>query len=382
MSLAVATRFAEAAEPVVTAREEVRRGLAAFVRPVGWKAVLHFTADYLLYAAALAGVLFLAPLWAKLICSVLAGVKIANLATLGHDGAHGNLTASARWNKGLTVLSFMPGLYNYRLWVYDHHYVHHPFVNGRHRDSWVPYSKEQFDAMSGFRRLRERFYRAPLGIGFAVYYIVERWWQVKFFPRAFIPARFRPSAWRHFALLMVYLTAFLAALALAPRYSPTGPATALLLGFALPFYVWMALFSFTVYVHHTHPAIPWFDGPVDRRALMPQERLSAHLEFSRWFRFVAHHIHDHAAHHANPRIPFHRLAAAQQRLGEIVGDGAVVDRFSFRWFNDTLRRCKLYDYEAHCWLDFDGRPTAAPALSEAERLAVRRTGGTMFSAQS
>ena len=375
MSLAIATPE----DPIILpARASVRRALAPFAKPEPWTGVLHVAADYALYVAALAGILFFPPLWAKLLLSLLAGFKIANLATLAHDGAHGNLTASASWNKWLATICFMPGLFNYRLWVYDHHYVHHPYVNGRHRDSWVPYSKDQFDRMSRFRQLRERLYRAPWCIGFAPYYIVERWWHVKLFTRAFIPARFHASAWRHFALLMVYLAAFLTALAFAPRYSPTDAATALLFGFALPFYVWMLLFAFNVYVNHTHPRIPWFDGPVDRRELMPQERLSVHLEFPRWFQFLSHHIFEHAAHHANSRIPFYQLAEAQECLNEISGDSAVVERFSFRWLNETLRRCKLYDYERHRWLDFAGRPTTPATLDEAERVAVRDAGGTAY----
>jgi acyl-lipid omega-6 desaturase (Delta-12 desaturase) len=253
-------------------------------------------------------------------------------------------------------------------------------VNGKHRDSWVPYTKAQFDSLPRLHRWRERLYRAPWGIGLAPYYIVERWWQVKLFPRHFVPARFRASAWRHFALLMAWLGSFLGLLALAPLYSPTGSLTALLLGFALPFYIWQTLFSFTVYVQHTHPLIPWFDGPVDRRVLMPQEALALHLVFPQWFRIIGHNVFEHPAHHVNPRITFHRLEEAQATLNGIAADRAVVQRFSVGWLNDTLRRCKLYDYGTHAWLDFDGRPTAQPALTVQERAAVRTTPGTMLPA--
>jgi omega-6 fatty acid desaturase (delta-12 desaturase) len=50
--------------------------------------------------------------------------------------------------------------------------------------------------------------------------------------------------------------------------------------------------------------------------------------------------------------------------------------FSFAWLNDTLRRCKLYDYERNCWLDFDGRPTAASPVSAGQRAAIARARGT------
>jgi omega-6 fatty acid desaturase (delta-12 desaturase) len=38
----------------------------------------------------------------------------------------------------------------------------------------------------------------------------------------------------------------------------------------------------------------------------------------------------------------------------------VIQPFSWRWYAQTTRRCKLYDFKAGCWLDFAGRPTAAP----------------------
>lgn len=35
----------------------------------------------------------------------------------------------------------------------------------------------------------------------------------------------------------------------------------------------------------------------------------------------------------------------------------VVQPFSWRWYADTVRRCKLYDFDAKCCTDFSGRPT-------------------------
>lgn len=38
------------------------------------------------------------------------------------------------------------------------------------------------------------------------------------------------------------------------------------------------------------------------------------------------------------------------------------ERFTPRYLLDTMRRCKLYDYESHRWLGFDGQPTSAPLV--------------------
>ena len=368
----------------VVPRDLVRRTLEPYVVLSAWKGWVAVATDMALYAVALAGVLFL-PLPLKVACSLLAGVKIANLAALGHEAAHGTLVRSGRGNHVLAVACLLPGLFNYRLWIYDHH-VHHAYTNGNHRDSWTPMSKAQFDALPAWRRALERLYRSPTGLGLAPYYIVERWLGVKLFPRAFLPARFRASAWRYFALVAAYWTVLMLVLATAPLYAPVGLVTALALGFALPFWVWMTMFSFTVYVQHTHPRIPWFEGPVDHQGAFPAETLSTHLIFPRWAGALTHNVYDHAAHHVTVRVPFYNLPEAQRALNALAGPTAVVDRFSLRWLARTMRACCLYDYARHRWLDFKGRPTSDGSVldfvADADRLRRNHERGHAYVARA
>ena len=351
-------------------RRTIQKELAQFVRPSTVHGVVLFVSDMGIYVAAIAGVLFLPDLWMKIACSLLAGLKIPNLVTLAHDGAHGSLTRSARLNRLLSILSFMPGLLNYRLWLYDHHQIHHPNTNGAIQDSFTPLSPAEYAALPKWRQIAERFYRSPSLLGLGAYQIVERWWQVKFFPRSYMPKRIHAAAWRHFAFLMTYLVAFLGLLAFAPTYSNTGSVTALLLGFVVPFYVWMTMLGFTLYVQHTHPRIPWFKGKADRSIALPQESLTVHLEFPAVVSWFMHHVYNHAVHHVQPGIPCYRLPEAQARLNALVGDQAVSERFSFRWLFEVLRLCKLYDFERHCWTDFDGRPTTARIVARRRDAAL------------
>ncbi|MGH7123785.1 MAG: fatty acid desaturase, partial [Stellaceae bacterium] len=198
---------------------------------------------------------------------------------------------------------------------------------------------------------------------FGLYYIVERWWEVKLFPRAGVPEKFRASAWRHFALLMVYLISFLGLLAAAPLYSGTGSVAAIVLGFAVPFYVWMELMSASLYFQHTDPLIPWVKSEGERRGI-PVEALTLHLSFPSWFSRYMHHVYDHAVHHVQPAIPCYRQHDAQLLLNRL-SPHHVSRRFTFSLFWNTLRRCKLYDYERHRWLDFDGEPTSELLLGQA-----------------
>ena len=342
-------------------RAAVQRALQEFLAPSLFWGLALALADLVQYVAAVAGVLLLPALWMKVACSLFAGLKIANLATLGHDAAHESLTPSRRLNEILGIIVFLPGLTNWALWIYEHHYRHHPYTNGELVDTFTPLAKAEYDALPAWHRAIKRLHRNPLGLGFALYYITERWWQVKFFPRAGVPERHRAAAWAHFALLLAYLAGFTALLAAAPLYSATDSVTALLLGLIVPFFVWMELMSVSLYFQHTNVGIPWFKGEIDRRAL-PPETLTLHLSFPLWFSRYMHHVYDHGAHHVQPAIPCYRLYAAQQRLNSLVPGEVVSERFTFGLFWDTLRRCKLYDYERHQWLDFQGRPTGAPIL--------------------
>jgi omega-6 fatty acid desaturase (delta-12 desaturase) len=351
-------------------RKQIHKEMMTFVRPRTWKGLLVFGIDYAIWIAAIVGVLFLGPLWAKILCSIVAGLKVSNLSSLGHEFAHGTLVRGAGLNKFLAVMSFMPGLFNYRLWLYDHHVLHHAKVNGKHRDAMTPFSKAEYDALPAHRRLLERMYRAPLGLGFALYEIVERWLGVKFFPRAYMPERTRAEAWPYFAVLVVYLVLFLGLLAAAPLYSPTGSVTAIVLGFLVPHYIWMELVGFTVYVQHTHPRIAWFDGSADRLRIEAPEIVSTHIEFPAWLKLLVHNVYDHAVHHVQPRIPSYEMAKAQARLNAMIGAAAVKEDFSISGFADTVRRCKLYDFENYRWLDFDGRPTSDPIDIEATRALI------------
>lgn len=347
---------------------DLKRALEPYTEANTKLGVIHVTMDFTLYAAALCGVLFLGPLWAKIVCSILAGIKLANLGTLGHEAAHGNVAVSPRLNAFLGTLCFLPCLYNYRLWVYDHHHIHHPRVNADQTNSWAPFSKAEFDALPAWRRALERHYRSSWGLGFATYNAVDRWAPYHVMPGKFLPKAFHASSWRHFALLVVYLVSFIGVLAAAPLYSNTGSVTAIVLGFVVPFYLWMMLFGFTVYVQHTDKRLPWFKKETN----MAQEALSLHLEFPALLRALMHNVYEHAVHHVNVRVPYHRAAQAQQKLNELAPDTAVVQKFTFGWLHETLRDCRLYDYENHRWLDFDGKPTSPAHASAARHAAPRK----------
>ena len=344
----------------------LRRALEPFVRRSTLFALLLLLATFAVYAAAVAGAVLLPPLAARLACAVLAGSAISSLFVIGHDAAHGAYTASRRLNGLVGRLAFLPALHNYSLWQVQHNRLHHRLTNLRGFNSWSPMTKAEYDLLPAWRRAVERLYRGPLG--FAPYYLVERWWKDKFFPRG----RHRRSAvfWLDFVLLLAWLTGFIALLLWAGSRFGSGAGAAVLLGFALPYAVWNALMGATTYMQHTHPRAPWFEAMAELRGL-GQEDVSVQLQVPRWYGLISHHIMDHPAHHLHPKIPLYRLAAAQRELNRLLGERAVTQRFSVAYLLSTVARCKLYDYGQHCWLDFAGRPTSPTTLPAATREAAK-----------
>lgn len=63
------------------------------------------------------------------------------------------------------------------------------------------------------------------------------------------------------------------------------------------------------------------------------------------------------AHHVDMSVPLYRLKRAQALLERRLAGAIVVQPFSWKWYADTARRCKLYDFKARRWIDFAGRPS-------------------------
>ena len=273
----------------------------------------------------------------------------------------------------LSVLAFLPVLHNWRLWIYDHHVLHHPRTNGPHVDTFQPMCLRRYRAAPAWRRAWERFVRSPNPLAFAIYYIVVRWSQVKVVPTRSMPAQVRKAAWPHSALIAAYVGALVAGPALLRAGNTTAFLADVALLLVLPFFVFMTLLSTVLYIQHTHPQIPWFadgDAAIER---FGQEALTVHVQVPRVLGALMHSSLEHAAHHVLPAIPCYRLRAAQARLTELLGGGSHDVPLAFGALVDIVRRCKLYDYERHHWVDFAGRTTAKTAAARpAYRAAPER----------
>ena len=132
-----------------------------------------FLFDVLIYISAIAGVIFMENLFLRVVCSVVAGLKISTLFVIAHDAAHASFVRNRMLNKLIARLAFLPSYHNYSLWLIAHNKLHHQSTNIQGGNSWSPLSKEEYDALPGWRKHVEQFYRSPVGISF--YYLIERW---------------------------------------------------------------------------------------------------------------------------------------------------------------------------------------------------------------
>ena len=320
--------------------------------------------DYLLLAAALAGTVLLSPIWAKLLCGIAAGFVIGRLFIIGHDACHQSLTPHRTLNKWLGRIAFLPSITPYSLWDVGHNVVHHGYTNLKGVDFvWAPLTRDEYLALTPLQRFMNRVYRSGWAPG--VYYMIEIWWNRMFFPnRDHMPTRRRV-----FILDNLLVSAFglLWGGAMTWAALATGESVLLVLltGFVLPFLFWNAMIGFVVYVHHTHVRVSWHADKAAWSKAQPFVSTTVHLTFPWRIGALMHHIMEHTAHHVDMSIPLYRLEDAQAHLEHMLPERIVIQPFSWRWYFDTARRCKLYDFAQRCWTDYSGRATAPAAPTAA-----------------
>ena len=60
-------------------------------------------------------------------------------------------------------------------------------------------------------------------------------------------------------------------------------------------------------------------------------------------------------------LPMRDRITALLVLEDALPERIIIQRFSWRWYFDTARKCKLYDFTRRCWTDFQGQATSVPA---------------------
>ncbi|MEO5690242.1 MAG: fatty acid desaturase [Burkholderiaceae bacterium] len=339
-----------------------RRLIRSWLVPLSGPSTAHALAlvglDLVLFAALLAGTAILRHSALKLLLGSGCGVVIGRLFILGHDACHQSLTRHRTLIRWIGRLVFLPSLTPYSLWEVGHNVVHHGYTNLRGFDFvWQPRTLAEYRALPRTQRALEHVYRS----GWApwLYYLVEIWWKRLWFPnRSAMPTRRRVFLGDSL-LVTGFAAAWIAGLVVAAHASAQSTTLLVGAGFVVPFLFWNGLIGFVVYVHHTHSGVAWYEDKRTWAAAQPFVSTTVHLTFRSMMGRVLHNIMEHTAHHVDMGVPLYRLREAQALLEQKLEGHIVVQPFSWRWYADTARRCKLYDFTSRRWTDFGGRPTTA-----------------------
>lgn len=343
-------------------RRVIRTWTSPLGRPNSWYALFLTVSDIALFAMSLCAAALLSNLILKLLLGGVTGFFIGRLFILGHDACHQSFTRHRRVNTWLGRLVFLPSLTPYSLWNVGHNVVHHGYTNLKDVDFvWQPLSLAEYRALPRWRRRLERLYRSGFAPG--LYYFLEMWWKRMYFPsKKQMPTRRVAFVWDG---VLVTCGALIWSLSLASVAQATHQSLSrqLLAGFMIPLACWMTMIGFVVYVHHTHVGVAWYREKATWSAAQPFVTTTVHLKFNYGIDAALHYIMEHTAHHVDMSIPLYRLKHVQTMLEERLPGRIVVQKFSWRWYFDTARRCKLYDFERLCWTDFEGRPTSESMLA-------------------
>jgi len=140
-------------------------------------------------------------------------------------------------------------------------------------------------------------------------------------------------------------------------------ALVLLMGVVVPFLFWCAMIGFVVYVHHTHVDVSWHEERTGWSKAAPFVSTTVHLTFPFNIGALMHHIMEHTAHHLDMSIPLYKLKQAQSKLEELLPERIIVQPFSWKWYFQTARDCKLYDFKTDSWTTYDGKVTSPRAMA-------------------
>lgn len=346
-----------------------RKTIRTWLLPISARSTLPALAllaiDLALFAALVAGTVLLHAWWLRLLCGLAAGFVIGRLFIVGHDACHQSLTPHRRLNKWLGRIAFLPSLTAFSLWDVGHNVVHHGFTNLKGVDFvWAPLTRAEYQALPPLRRLLERIYRSGWGPG--LYYMVEIWWHKMMFPRRSAMGNTqRPVFTWDCLLVSAFGLLWAGALVAAAWASGQSPWLALLFGWLLPLVFWFHMMGFVIYGHHTHVRVQWHDEKAAWQRAQPFVSTTVHLTFPLRIGALLHHIMEHTAHHVDMSIPLYKLKEAQAVLEQLLPGRIIVQRFSWKWYFDTARACKLYDFTRQCWTDFAGQPTCPPRAQAA-----------------
>ena len=282
----------------------------------------------------------------QLIGGLIAGLATAMMFVWAHDAAHGALFKDSKISEILGTIAMLPSLNIYRMWSFGHNKVHHGFASFSPIDwIWRPLTRTEYQSLSIFQRSLYRIERCFFTCAF--HYLRRIWWEQML---CFNPGKDEQQHryYRNGKLIVLFYGLVMSVLAYIFAGGIIGVAVAVI----LPFIVFNYFIAIIVYLHHTHPNMPFFDLKTEWSHSVSALYCSTIIHCSKISRVLLHNIMIHIPHHLDPRIPFYNLPQAHKALKDKYGEYFHEYRFKLRYVLGIFKKCKLYDFENKLWTTF------------------------------
>jgi omega-6 fatty acid desaturase (delta-12 desaturase) len=269
--------------------------------------------------------------WARLACSVTAGLFTVRAFIVYHDYKHGSILRGSKLagyildGYGLYVMT--PS----KVWsqTHNYHHAHTAKIVGSHVGSYMMLTPKLWESVTPGQRLMYRISRHPLTILFAY---------VTVFMYGFCAAAFSRNPRKNIDSLLSIVLQFTL---IASVYSYFGWEV-LAYSLLLPQLVAHALGAYLFYAQHNFP-----EAYVQPRETWSFVRASlessSYMKLGPVMRYFTGNIGYHHVHHLNHRIPFYRLPEAMAGIPELQNPRGVTSL----WPRDIIAcfRLKLWDPE-------------------------------------
>jgi omega-6 fatty acid desaturase (delta-12 desaturase) len=301
------------------------------------------------------GVIY-SPGWlSKVIFGIINGNAIGLMFILGHDACHGVLLPKKWMNSMAGKIALAPAFHSRIAWIYNHNYLHHKYTNIKEMDPGIaPWDIKDYLKLSPFKQFEYRASRTVYGLGWI--YFKEMWIKWQFFPiKSRAPKRYKAFLKEKIALFLFFIM-WIALLVWAAVFRAESIWLMVVCGFVIPQMIWNWLIAFVVLQQHTHPDVARYSSLDFQLPSITNGQLNStpHLILPPFLKRSVFHVMEHTAHHLDPSIPFYQLEHAQQHIDKNHPDDIVSEPLTLSSFLKTITICKLYNYETHQYVDYEG----------------------------
>ena len=291
----------------------------------------HLVSTGLLLLGAFIGTLGFVPLYARVSCSILAGLTMIRFFVIFHDQQHHAILARSRTAEAVMRVFGIFVLSPSSIWreSHDYHHKHNSKLRSAHIGSFPVMTRAQYIKSSRWERVHYLSMRHPLTIflGYLSVFIVG----MSLSPFLRDPRKHRDG-----------LYAILLHLSISVALVHFGGWGALLLTQTIPFLITLGIGSYLFYAQHNFPGVSYNDsaGWAYEKAALES---SSYLKGSWLVSWFTGNIGYHHIHHLNHRIPFYRLPEVFGAISEL-----QTPNVTSLAFPEIVRclRLKVWDAEA------------------------------------